>query len=383
MAEYVDQPVAAPEAFRQTGVAAVQSQAALLLLLGRQLRGDDQVLAARAVAAGMPEVVEAVPPDDVAQFPVPRLRPSVGRVRVTLVEARLAERYGRKIVRRIAIPHAELSETLGDLAQTLFQTPDAVTAAQLMEASLRSSDELTRVAAAAAYFELSTRPRRLINILLRGTRSADGLVRDVAATALARIAPEHARLRRMTQAKIARSAGEASHTALLVHGTFARGHEWWQPGGSFHSYLKSNVRSDLYSGGDRFEWSGGYSDAARDLAARDLRTWAEQRNLLGLDLFGHSHGANVIMQSTKFGLQAGALVLLSCPVHVPKYLPDFARVTKVVSIRVHLDLVILADRGGQRFRHPQIHEHVLPIWFDHGAAHNPQVWQDHNVPAML
>lgn len=252
MAEYVDQPVAAPEAFRQTGVAAVQSQAALLLLLGRQLRGDDQVLAARAVAAGMPEVVEAVPPDDVAQFPVPRLRPSVGRVRVTLVEARLAERYGRKIVRRIAIPHAELSETLGDLAQTLFQTPDAVTAAQLMEASLRSSDELTRVAAAAAYFELSTRPRRLINILLRGTRSADGLVRDVAATALARIAPEHARLRRMTQAKIARSAGEASHTALLVHGTFARGHEWWQPGGSFHSYLKNNVRSDLYSGGGRF-----------------------------------------------------------------------------------------------------------------------------------
>ena len=383
MAEYVKQPIAGPEAFRQTGVAAVQSQAALLLLLGRQLRGDDQVLAARAVAADMPRFVEAVPPDDLAQFPVPQLRPSVDRVGVALVKTRLAERYGWTIVRRTPIPQAELSETLGDLAQTLFERSDAITAAQLMEASLRSADELTRVAAAAAYFELSTRPRRLINILLRGTRSADVLVRDVAATALAGVAPEHARLRRMTRANIVRSAGEASHSALLVHGTFARGHEWWQPGGSFHSYLITSVRPDLYSDRDRFDWSGGYSDAARDLGARDLRTWAERHNLLGLDLFGHSHGANVIMQSTKFGLRAGALVLLSCPVHVPKYLPDFTRTTKVVSIRVHLDLVILADRGGQRFWHPQINENVLPIWFDHGASHNPQVWRDHNVPDML
>ena len=383
MAEYVKQPIAGPEAFRQTGVAAVQSQAALLLLLGRQLRGDDQVLAARAVAANMPRFVEAVSPDDLAQFPVPQLRPSVDRVGVALVKTRLAERYGWTIVRRTPIPQAELSETLGDLAQTLFERSDAITAAQLMEASLRSADELTRVAAAAAYFELSTRPRRLINILLRGTRSADVLVRDVAATALAGVAPEHARLRRMTRAQVARSAGEASRSALLVHGTFARGHEWWQPGGSFHSYLITSVRPDLYSDRDRFDWSGGYSDAARDLGARDLRTWAERHNLLGLDLFGHSHGATVFMQCTKFGLRAGALMLLSCPVHVPKYLPDFTRTTKVVSIRVHLDLVILADRGGQRFRHPQINENVLPIWFDHGASHNPQVWRDHNVPDML
>ena len=89
------------------------------------------------------------------------------------------------------------------------------------------------------------------------------------------------------------------------------------------------------------------------------------------------------MQATKFGLQAGKVVLLSCPVHVHKYLPDFAQVLSVVSIRVHLDLVILADRGGQRFHHPQIQENVLSIWFDHGASHKPQVWQQHNVPALL
>src|SRR5215471_6580579 len=383
MAEYVEQPIPGPEAFRQTGIAAVESQAALLLLLGRQLRGDDQALAVRAAAADMSDVIETVPADDLAQFPVPSLRPSRDRVGVALVEARLAERYGARIVRHATIPQEKRADVLGDLAQTLFESPQPMTAAQLMEASLRSPDELTRVAAAAAYFELSTRPKRLLSVLLRGTRSEDTLVQTVAATALARVEPEHPRLRQMTRTKTARSGGEASHSALLVHGTFARSHEWWQPGGSFHGYLKSNVRPDLYAAGDRFEWSGGYSDAARDLGARDLRTWVESRNLQGLDLFGHSHGANVIMQATKFGLRAGELVLLSCPVHVPKYLPDFARTTKVVSIRVHLDLVILADLGGQRFRHPQIHENVLPIWFDHDASHNPQVWHDYNVPAML
>ena len=383
MAEYVDQPIPGPEAFRQTGTAAVESQAALLLLLGRQLRGDDQALAVRADAADMSGVIEALPADDLAQFPVPSLGPSRERVSVALVETRLAERYGARIVRHATIPQEKRADVLGDLAQTLFESPQPITAAQLMEASLRSPDELTRVAAAAAYFELSTRPKRLLSVLLRGTRSEDTLVQSVAATALARVAPEHARLRQMTRAKTVTSGGEASHSALLVHGTFARNDEWWQPGGGFNSYLKNNVRPDLYAAADRFEWSGGYSDAARDLGARDLRTWVEDRNLQGLDLFGHSHGANVIMQAAKFGLSAGELVLLSCPVHVPKYLPDFARTTKVVSIRVHLDLVILADFGGQRFRHPQIHENILPIWFDHGASHNPQVWRDNNVPAML
>jgi len=383
MAEYVDQPIPGPEAFRQTGTAAVESQAALLLLLGRQLRGDDQALAVRADAADMSGVIEALPADDLAQFPVPSLGPSRERVSVALVETRLAERYGARIVRHATIPQEKRADVLGDLAQTLFESPQPITAAQLMEASLRSPDELTRVAAAAAYFELSTRPKRLLSVLLRGTRSEDTLVQSLAATALARVAPEHARLRQMTRAKTVTSGGEASHSALLVHGTFARNDEWWQPGGSFHGYLKNNVRPDLYAAADRFEWSGGYSDAARDLGARDLRTWVEDRNLQGLDLFGHSHGANVIMQAAKFGLSAGELVLLSCPVHVPKYLPDFARTTKVVSIRVHLDLVILADFGGQRFRHPQIHENILPIWFDHGASHNPQVWRDNNVPAML
>lgn len=103
----------------------------------------------------------------------------------------------------------------------------------------------------------------------------------------------------------------------------------------------------------------------------------------GLDVFGHSHGANIMMLATQNGLTAGTMVLMSCPVHIPKYIPDFTRVTRVVSIHVHLDLVVLADRGGQRFNHPNIEEHVLPLWFDHSATHDPAVWRSQNLKAVL
>jgi hypothetical protein len=54
-----------------------------------------------------------------------------------------------------------------------------------------------------------------------------------------------------------------------------------------------------------------------------------------------------------------------------------------VSIRVKLDLVILADGGGQRFNHPKIKEIVLPIWFNHSISHEPQTWIDHNLPSKI
>ena len=383
--EEVTHPVPAPEAFRQTGSEAVQSQAALLLLLGRQLRGDDQAIRASATAVGRESQVEVISTEDEAEFPVPRLRVTGERVRAADVQHGLVQRYGRLMKRRGPVEPGtpELPEALGDAAERLYANPEPANAAELMEGCLRHPDELTRVAAAASYFALSTRPQRLLRILVRGTRSSEPLVRDVAATALARVAPEHSRLRQMMKRGPSRSGGEPSHTAMFVHGTLARNHEWWQPGGSFHVYMKDSVRPDVYSADDRFDWSGGYSDAARDIGADELRAWVNQHNLAGVDLFGHSHGANLTMQATKFGLQAGKLVLLSCPVHVHKYLPDFVQVLGVVSIRVHLDLVILADRGGQRFHHPQIQENVLSIWFDHGASHKPQVWQQHNVSALL
>ena len=141
--------------------------------------------------------------------------------------------------------------------------------------------------------------------------------------------------------------------------------------------------SSLYGASDRFGWTGGYSDAARADGGTSLHDWVQQHNLEGLDLFTHSHGGSVAMLASQAGMKVRRMALLSCPVHWPKYMPDFNLTAKVVSIRVHMDLVILADRGGQRFNDSRIQENVLPIWFDHFATHNPANWQKYNVPAML
>ena len=381
----VEKPVTGPEAFRKTSGAAIQSQAAILLMLGRQFRGDDYTLVARAAATRTGGAVEPVPQDDLSEFPVPILQPTNERVGLRRVNTSLAENFGPAISKASigAVDPKTLARPLSQMAERLYEEPTTETAAQLLEASLRSSDELVRVSAAASYFEISTQPQRLIKILADGTRSADNLVRDVAATALARIAPEHSRLRAMTKGNPTKTTRKPSHTSLLVHGTFAKSASWWQPGGDFHSFVLASVRPDLYSANDRFDWSGGYSDSARSVGATDLRDWVDGHGLSGLDVFGHSHGANVAMLATQGGLIVGTLVLMSCPVHIHKYIAEFTRVTRCVSIHVRLDLVVLADRGGQRFDHPNIEEHVLPVWFDHGATHDPAVWKKHKIKAML
>ncbi|MBI3652722.1 MAG: hypothetical protein HY231_16995 [Acidobacteria bacterium] len=382
----VETPIPGHEAFKKTSDEAVQSQAALLLMLGRQLRGDDEVLTARARAA-TPRVrgaVAASSDEEMKEFPVPHLKPTGERHGMRSLTADLSIRYRALTDAAIGAGSArQMVKPLSEMADQLYAEPTTENAAKLMEAALRHPSELTRVAAASAYFELTTQPQRLIKILEDGTSSEDTLVRDVAATALARVAPDNPRLRALSKRSPTKTTKPPSHTSLLVHGTFARTSSWWQPGGDFHNYVLANVRPDLYSASDRFEWSGAYSDAARSLGATQLRDWVQAHGLSGLDLFGHSHGANISMLATQMGLTVGTLVLMSCPVHIPKYIADFTRVTRTVSIHVRLDLVVLADRGGQKFNHPNIEEHVLPVWFNHSATHDPAVWQKYNIKTML
>lgn len=212
---------------------------------------------------------------------MPRLRLTGEHFGVRRVNTLLTESFGSDIsTTRAGVPKSRgLRRRLRQLADQLYADPDPIIAAQLMEACLRHPEELTRVAAAASYFELSTQPKRLIKILADGTRSEDELVRNVAAVALARISPEHTRLRQLTKASPAQSGREPSRTSLMVHGTFARTSGWWQPGGDFHEFIRSTVRPDLYGAPDRFDWSGGYSDAARALAATELRNWVNTRGL--------------------------------------------------------------------------------------------------------
>ena len=77
---------------------------------------------------------------------------------------------------------------------------------------------------------------------------------------------------------------------------------------------------------------------------------------------------------------------LSWPVHT-QWFPDFTQVQRIVDIRVRLDLVIIADRGGQTFTPPAAYRGKVTShlngWFDHGATNDPAYWQQHGLPAAL
>lgn len=394
--EPVEKPIPFPQAFSETGDVAAQSQAAVLLALGALLRFEEpartEVLSMAMSRA--PEEIEILPAQDREALNLPgeilglqefrgmRFEPSFLRQSLAQVEPSYAG--------PLPPPEEAAARSMSAMSQVadrLAEVPDPLLASQLCEAGLENPDPLVRVAAASAYGDIAPldQQARAIQILVEGTYNQDSLVRNVAATALARLLPGHPRLMEMIQPVVPPQTGEPSHTATIVHGTWARRNDWWQPGfpGNFHEYLRTNVDPSLYSAADRFDWSGSYSDAARALGALDLMNWVTTRGLGGLDLFAHSHGGSVAMLASKAGLNIGRLVLLSCPNHIPKYEPDFSRVGRVVSIRVRMDLVILADRGGQRFNHPQIEENVLPIWFKHSVTHEPRTWIDHDLPSRI
>lgn len=377
-------PIAGPEAFRNhRDPSHVRSQAATLLLIGSHLRGDAPALQARVEASALLEGrVNAPAQDDAEALAFPTIRVTGERFPKSEMRALAANLVSTSGAR--SSPAAKPETLISRNAEAFYNNATPQTSAALLEASLRHPNPLVRVAAASSYVEVAVDPAPAIRVLEQGVGSRDLLVRDVAAYALAHIDPKNPKLNRLLVPRQLRSRRKRSRTSTIIHGTWAASSTWWQPpNGDFWSYLHDHVDSSLYAAQDRFGWTGGYSDAARADAGTALHDWVESHDLDGLDLYTHSHGGNVAMLANHAATQVGKLVLLSCPVHWPKYTPDFSAVQKVISVRVHLDLVILADRGGQKFTDPRIQENVLPVWFDHFATHDPANWQKYNIPAML
>ena len=425
-------PVPGHTAFDRNDPAAVHSQAAFLLALAHQGRRDMPDSHGRFTSHPDEQGERTVDSEDAKLLGLPDWpHPLVG-TDLTSTRTRLLERFSGTNTDLWSPKVAQGNES--SLATALYDNPSAEAFLKLIHACLCARHPLVRVAAAAAdlhldllchdwvgapvslyrdsiyvldplvrvgaartdatfdrpdHFAAPARlplPRRSIEILMRGAGAQDELVRDVAVSAL-----EGARFHFESQSPLdstpekstddARPAHGLSRTSVLIHGTtFGRTTGWWKPGRVFPKYLKANVSHNLYSGSKPFYWSGLYSHRARELGADDLVQWA---NAHSLDhVFAYSHGGTVAMLATALGLSMDKLVLLSCPVH-SRYVPDFQRAPNVVSVRTRLDLVILADGGGQRFRDPRIVERVLPIWFTHKATRQPDVWRRHNIDAML
>ena len=123
-----------------------------------------------------------------------------------------------------------------------------------------------------------------------------------------------------------------------------------------------------------------HSRYARNVAAENLQAWLARRRFEGIDAVGHSHGGNVLLKSTEMGSVYGHVLLLSCPVRREYRLLEHAAIT-LRSLRIHFDLVILADRAGQRFPpSSSIADEYLPYWFyGHSKTTEPQTWKRHEV----
>jgi hypothetical protein len=374
MKEAPENPPRGPEAFASLDdPEAVQAQAAILLAVGAQLRGDSAALQARSAMAAQPSNMYYR--DELEEFPIPRLAPPGRRLSP---RAAMEQRFGEDLT---AATERDAG-ALATMAEDLYMTQSTMSAAALAQAAMDHPHELVRVSAAHAALALTTEPARPYEILVQGTRSDDELIRDLAATALARYRPDDPALRALTIEPQAPSEGTA-YTSTLIHGTWAAKGTWWPPHGNFWDYIDQNVWNDLYAGPDAYQWSGGYSNGARDQGADLLVAWINSHSASDLSFMAHSHGTSVSMLASWRGVTFGKAVFLSSPVHPSLYNMNFSAVQKVVSIRVKFDLVLLADGSGSRFTDPRYNEHVLPVWFNHSATHDPAVWIKYKIPTML
>lgn len=362
-------PIPGPEAFESVGREAELSQAAI-------------VLSAGAAVGGRADLVE-----EPSELGLPRELSRLGRAEKFEVAEALApldlDVRTHLADRALRVP----APTSAPLTRRLVDEPDAQTAAALVEANLHSDSRLVRTAAAVAALD-TTGPRDdVLAHLADGARSRDPLTRDIGRIGVARVAPQHPVLRRVvvqTGSQPPPSA-ERSNTAVLTHGTFAANTTWWRPGGSLYRYLAALV-PPLHLHDPSFQWSGQYSDGARQLAAQQLVAWMAGFGLDTPDLFAHSHGGTVGNLATRRGQRLDRLVLMSWPVH-GEWFPDFTKLRIVVDIRVRFDLVILADRGGQTFVPPapfrdKVVSHVNG-WFNHGDTNDPAYWDAYELPEAI
>lgn len=280
-------------------------------------------------------------------------------------------------------PPDRVQEAMAGTVQRLYEAPDTATAAALFEAGMQSPNALVRVAAAAGARETTRLRNEIRTILHTEIDSPSPVVASLARVVMGHIREDDEALREhVAPSPTPESRDRESSTAVLTHGTWAADQEWYRPGGDFYAALDA-ARPDLHVHDRSFTWSGAYTDVARRRAAAQLRRWIADEGLATPDLIAHSHGGTVAHLATRDGEDLGRLVLLAWPVH-PEWYPDPARVGRVVDVRVRLDLVIMADRGGQRMtRAPFPVESHVNGWFDHTAVRQPAYWDAHGLWTVI
>lgn len=187
--------------------------------------------------------------------------------------------------------------------------------------------------------------------------------------------------RSATRAATPRAKRRSSIT-VIIHGTWAADGKWWRPKGDFFDYLKKDLKlKDLYGGSDRFKWSGKNRDSSRRKAATSLSSWFKAHPADEINIFAHSHGANVAMLATHKATRIERLVMLSPPVR-EDYYADWRRVSQAYNIQANFDPVVAIARGGQWFKLRQVREKKLKA-NGHSSSHDPAVWKKEKLATFV
>lgn len=338
---------------------AAASQAALLLAIRSGVLGDTATV------------------EELAEFPLPDVS-ALKRARHLKVAD--ACRYLGASERELGQDkEPALEKEMTRLIHEIYEKPCLEAAAALFEAAMHSPHPLVAVAGAAGARETTRLRPKIRRTLEQAYESEDRLTSRLAVAAMSQIGPMEAIPKGQVVAQPrSRKRRRKSDTAVITHGTWAADGSWYQPGGDFYGALKSK-RPDLQVHDESFRWTGAYSKKARRADAALLQQWIPDQGLSAPDFFAHSHGGTVAHLATKRGVAFDKLVLLSWPVHKQWY-PDFSKVSRIVDIRVHLDLVIMLDRGRQRFKtkNAKLKRHRNG-WFNHSATHDPEYWDDNDL----
>ncbi len=271
-----------------------------------------------------------------------------------------------------------------EFAEQISSEPNLQDIAKLAVISYVHPDPLIRITAAPLLIVLTDGNKEALEKLRRGTKHKDDRLSLLAATLLARFSANDPALDQPAGGCKPCPPGreEEPKTTIVVHGTWANDQSWWKNGYPFFEYMEHDVpMDDLFLGDDPFAWSGNWSDNAREQAAEKLATWVTDHNEDCLNIVAHSHGANVGFLTSN-SVQFGRMILLSTPAHPHLYSPKNYK--SLFSVRVHLDLVVLADGGGNKFpgNWSELKERYIG-WFNHSSTHYARRWENKDVPSWL
>ena len=249
-----------------------------------------------------------------------------------------------------------------ELAPTL---PNAAFA--VMDEHIDAADPLVKVAIMDAYFEMTDDgyyEEDLVAILDDAERAGDAgeELYMAARLALGRINRRSADAMdvwgdagleivgvRARRGRGLRAAGprHQERITIIIHGTWAADGTWWRPAGDFFEYVRRDLRRhDIYDGSDQFSWSGKNRDASRRKASTSLAAWLRSHPSAEVNVFAHSHGANVAMLATHDGIKIDRLVMLSPPVR-KDYFAKWSNVKAAYNIQADHDPVVAIARGGK------------------------------------